>query len=403
MKISQMLMIILIGFTGIANAQKSKLVGSWLMIKAEVSGEIENPYFVTEFNEDGKLIVMGMDAGTWDYDKNHHSVILKSELDKDFNGEGKIVTLNEKELVIDKDEAKLFYKKINAIEIAESNKNSGFIGMWEFKDVPYPEVNTLVSFTEPDKFSMIQKEEGSESRFSGTWIFDTQEMSLIMIGLRGEDMLKGESKVNKINEKSIEVENNGKVFKAQRKVQSPQKMEEIEFIEDDFYNEMGDYKYSDDEEKLPWRNWGEMKMSLLKVKHLVYNYSTLINGTEAFETKTLIADVAASLEEEGFIIDNIFHGFDRYSLPEDSEFTPNTEFSRPLYPLIDDVFRLVGNEQITTPAGTFDCTVLEAIGDSGESRKIWMITDKIGIYAKIIDTKLGDWGYYSVYELQSIE
>lgn len=65
-----------------STAQKSDLVGSWLMTKAEVAGEIQTPYFVTEFNVDGKMLVMGMDIGTWEYNKNNNSIAMKSEFDK---------------------------------------------------------------------------------------------------------------------------------------------------------------------------------------------------------------------------------------------------------------------------------------------------------------------------------
>lgn len=404
MKNSALLIIILIAFTSLTNAQKSKLVGSWLMTKAEVGGQIEKPYFITDFNEDGKMIVMGMDAGTWTYNEKNNSIVMKSDLDKDFNGEGKIVSISEKELVVNKDEAKLSYRKVGTAEINEANKNSGLFGIWKFNDVPFSDATTLVTFTEPDEFKIIQKEDGMTSNLSGTWIFDKQNSALIMIGLRSEDTFHGENKVVKVGEGSLTLENNGTVFMGNKKVQSSIKIERLTFTEGDFYNEDGDYKYYDDEEKLPWRNWGEMKTGLLNIKQLVYNYSTLINNTEAFETKTLTADVKASLEEEGFVIDNIFNGYDRYNLPEDTEFYTSTKFTKPLYPLEDDIFRVVGNEEITTPAGTFDCTVLEGVNDSEVRKKLWMINDKIGVYAKIIEDDPDEtWGHYSVYELQEIK
>ncbi len=387
----------------VANAQESLLIGSWLITKAEVCGEVKNPYFITEFKADGNFLVMGIEAGTWKYNKASMTIILKSELDKDFNGEGKILNLTEEELVVDKDGAKFFYQKVNNSQIAASNKTSGLMGLWEFKDVPHTGVNTLVTFTEPDEFMILQKEENSEARLSGTWIFDETEMSLIMIGLRSEDIFKGESKILKITDGVLELENDETVFKAQQKEQSTEKIVRLTFTEGDFYTEGGDYKYYSDEEKLPWSNWSEMKMALLDVNHLVYNYSTLINGTEAFESKSLTADVKASLEEEGFTIDNIFEGYDRYNLPENSEFPENPNFNEPLYPLVENTFRVVGKEQITTPAGSFNCTVLEVVRDSETLKKLWMINDKIGVYAKIIEDNPDEtFGHYCIYELQEI-
>ncbi|MBN2238122.1 MAG: hypothetical protein JW729_11220, partial [Bacteroidales bacterium] len=85
-----------------------------------------------------------------------------------------------------------------------------------------------------------------------------------------------------------------------------------------------------------------------------------------------------------------------------AELRPNYEYSYPLYPLKDDTYRVVGQEQITTPAGTFDCTVLEVIYDYDIAKKLWMINDKIGVYAKIIEDKPGSFGKYAIFELQEI-
>jgi hypothetical protein len=69
MKKAKLLIIVFLAFVGLANAQRHKLVGSWLMTKVEIGDEVQNPYFVTDFNDDGKMFVMGMDAGTWEYNK----------------------------------------------------------------------------------------------------------------------------------------------------------------------------------------------------------------------------------------------------------------------------------------------------------------------------------------------
>ncbi len=398
------LVIALITFTGMAKAQKSKLVGSWLMLKAEVNGKVQKPYFVTNFDENGKMVVMGMEAGTWSFNKKNNSIVLKSELDKDFNGEGKILNVNEKELIIDKDGVKMYYLKIDMNYISESNKNSGLIGMWEFSNVPYSEATTVLTFTEPDEFTMVQKEEGMTSNFSGTWIFDKQNSALILIGLRSEDTFKGENKMVKIDEENLELEHNGTVFKGHKKAKNSTKIERLTFTEAEFFTEDGDYKYYDDAEKLPWLNWGEMKTGLLNINQLVYKYATLISGTDAFETKTLTADVKATPQEEGFVIDNVFNGYDRYNLSEDEAFNENTKYTNPLYPLNVEILRVVGTEKITTPAGTFDCTVVEAVKDSEVMKKLWMISDQIGIYAKIIEDDPDEtWGHYTVYELQEIK
>ena len=112
----------------------------------------------------------------------------------------------------------------------------------------------------------------------------------------------------------------------------------------------------------------------------------------------------ASLEEEGYLIDYIFYGYDSFNPPDDTQIPPNPSYDIDLYPLNEDIYRITGSEQITTPAGTFDCTVIEALGDSDLLKKLWMINDRLGIYARISEEDPDEnFGHYAIYELQEIK
>jgi hypothetical protein len=401
MKKSILLISIIIAFVGITNAQNSKIVGTWLLSKVEIGEKIQTPYQINEFNENGKFVVMGIEVGTWEYDIKTNAIIMKSDFDKDFNGNATIVGVTGNNLELSKDNTKMFYTKISMSQLAVSNKNSGLFGMWVFNNVPNNYTNTFVNFTEPDQYKMIQKQEGMTSEYNGTWLFNKQENSLIIIGFNGDNFLRGKNKV-KISAETIEIENNGNHFKGKKMEEQISNIEKLAFTENDFYDENGDYKYNEEEEntKLPWLNWSEMKTDLQGVSKLVYNYSVLIEGTESFENKILTANVRASLEEEGFEIDNVFYGYDS----KESDLPINNNYSSPLYPLEGLLFNVVGEEQITTPAGTFQCTVLNAVDYSGVLKKLWMLNDKIGVYAKIIEVDTDEtFGHYYVYELQEIK
>ena len=400
------LIILVMVCTTAAYSQKGKIVGSWLVTKVEVKGEVENPYKVTDYNEDGRMVMMGIDVGAWNYNKKNKSIVMKSDFDKDFNGEGKILKLTDKELVVLKDGIKVFYKKLDLDKIAKANKDSGLLGSWQFEKTANASIQNSIDFKEPDGFTMIQKQEGMMARMGGTWVFDKDKMSLLMIGLRGEDTFKGENKVLYLNEETLELENNHELFKATRKVESTAEEERIHEVEhltfyfEDFFNEDWEYIYGADKEKLPWNNWEAMKKDLLNVKQLVYRYDFKNDGEETFKHEILIANVSANIEYEGFTIENIFTGYDTTG---NGEPRSNTDYYMPLYPLEDNVFRLAGSEQITTPAGIFDCTVIELSNGYDMKKKLWMINDKVGIYAKIIDENTSEYSYYHVYELQEIK
>lgn len=403
MKKEHLLCIAFISIMGLSFAQKEAITGPWLVTKVETATQIENPYMITNFTEDGKMVMMGIDVGTWDYITKSNEIIMKSNFDKDFNGNAKVLKITNNELILEKDGAKLTYQKLDLEKIATDNTNSGLIGMWELKNNIDSDAKLYVTFIAPDEFKWIQKEENSETTVNGTWLFNKNDKTLIMIGFRNENLPAGENNIIKLNKEHFELENNGNTFIANKKAESRKNIERLTFSQEDFFTEDGNYKYEGDQEKLPWLNWSEMKMELLNVNQLVYNYSTLIKNSKVFENKTLTANVNATIEEEGFNIDYIFNGFDSYNLPEDYSLPLNTEYSNPLYPLYDMLYRIIGNEQITTPAGTFDCTVLEAYDDSEVRKKLWMIDNKIGVYAKIIEDNPDEhFGSYHVYELQSI-
>lgn len=401
------LFILFVAFAFIANAQKSKIAGSWLMIKAETEGEIQEPYFITDFKENGKMEVMGMDAGSWKYNKSSNSIVMESELDKDFNGEGKILKLTKKELVVSKDGARLTYKKVDVDEMMENNKKSNFPGTWKIEGPENPEAISVLKLELPDSFVLVETDYGSTSTTRGSWMFNQKEETVIFIGF--SHLLRGKNLITTLTADKFVLDNNGNIITAIKENTELNKIERLTFTEEDFFDENGDYKYYDDEQKLPWQDPYEMIIELVNVHHLVYIYSTLINGTETLTSKTLTADVKADEEGQTLSIDFIFYGYDNYNLPEDTELPPNnynlSGYSNILYPLKDNPFRVLGTEHITTPAGTFDCTIVEALGDFEVKKKLWMINDKPGIYAKIIQEKenyIGDLEYF-IYELAEIK
>ncbi|MRX65006.1 hypothetical protein [Maribacter luteus] len=392
-----------------ANAQKSQIVGNWLVQKVEVDNKVEEPYMVADFMGDGKMVMMGVEVGTWDYNKKEHSVVMKSGFDKDFNGEGKILELNDRELIVLKDGAKVFYDKLDLNKIMEENKNSGLLGIWEFKNMPYQDTNSVMTFEEPDVFTFVQKEEYHETNINGTWIFDKKKRSVILIGFRSDAMLRGESEIMTINEAGFELRNKGKVYKAIKKVrpitiaESDMNIEQLAFSEEDFFTEDGDYKYYSEVEKLPWHDMHLLLDQLSGIKQLVYSYNKLNEESNTFDTEILKANVFVEKEQQRLKVDNIFYGFDRFSSPEDVDFPENDENGdNDLYPLNESMYRVLGQEELDLGLGTFACTVVEALNSNGEQLKIWLINDKPAVIAKLIKASDSYDHYYSVYELQEI-
>jgi len=300
----------------IMNAQKAGIAGKWQLSKVTTDEQTyEDLKAVYIFEEGGVLKAARslqseiIEAGNWEYHKKENMVIMRSSLDKDFDGTATLIKNTENELVYEKDGAILYFDKIT-------------------------------------------------------------------------------------------IENQQPECKSASAAKTIQR---LTFTEADFFTEDGEYKYYSDEEKLPWQDMDYMLMSLVNVKELVYKYSRLDENTMLFEDKILTANVKSDPSELALSIDYIFYGFDRDNLPEDTDLPPNTEYSNLLYPEEENTFRVSGSEQIRTPAGIFDCTLVEVAGSFETRKKLWMINDKPGIYARIITDKAGRFGQYSVFELQEIK
>lgn len=382
---------------------KNKITGEWLLETIEENGEKVPVGQLAEFNKNGIFYMQGMVFGTWGYIESSDQIILDNE---EFKGECPILSCNANELIINADGDELYFSKFDKQKIIIENNESGLLGVWKFKGEPDPYANTFVKFNDTGEFKIIIKQESMRSELNGLWVFNKQERSLMMIGLRSEDIFAGKNIVVKIDEDAIEIENNGKIFKGNRKVQDVQKIERLTFTQDDFFTEDGDYKYEDEEAKLPWQDYYARRDYLSNIEFLIYDYSILIEGTATFETKSLTADVMVDEGEGSIIIEYVFNGWDHYNFPEGYELpTENFDNYSPLYPLKGSTFRVVAEEEITTAAGTYSCTVIEALSDSNSEEyvKLWMINDKPGVIAKIIIDKPGRYGYYTVYELTEIE
>jgi len=245
----------------------------------------------------------------------------------------------------------------------------------------------------------------------GTWQYNASNKQMVMKSTIDRDF-RGKALITSLSNTDLVYEKDGATLFFMRlpemnaepiRSAEAQNLKTLDFVIDDFFDENDEYKYYDHEEKLPWQNPQAMVSKLVGVKHLIYQYSIRSAGEEVAEEKTLKAKVLANADEQTLSIDFIFYGYDRYNLPDDVAMMPNADYTTLLYPEKENTFRVVGEEQVSVKAGQFECTVIEVAGEFDECRKMWMINDKPGVYAKIVVAKGGDFGYYAEFELQEIE
>ncbi len=82
-------------------------------------------------------------------------------------------------------------------------------------------------------------------------------------------------------------------------------------------------------------------------------------------------------------IDNPSKGEGEVATLDWSQFSPMFAVEKPEHTLVERV-------KVTVPAGEFDCVVAELKDFFGNTKKVWMVVDKPGVYAKVED--LGNTG-----------
>ena len=392
MKKSIILLLMLIVIT-MANAQTKKVIGNWLMIKAEVKGKIMEPYFIINFKEDGTMESQGIPLGTWLYNEKDNNITMNSKFDNKFSGKNKVLKITSKRLELEKDGNKFFYTKINPNKVLKDNKASKFHGLWEIKS---EEGRTrILQISLPDTFMLVTVDEGSTDRAKGTWLFNKNNNYIVFMGF--SKFLKGKYSIKKSSEKGFILENNDKKIVATKKEQ-PQ-IERLTFKYDDFDEN------NDINDKLPWVNFNDMVNYLKDVTTVRYRRGSIIPEFNVLTYTRLKSNIVTkpdkpSVEFTNFLISQT--DTMQYSQKYKDNLSESYNFFFPqdeLFPL-----RLVGTKTVTVPAGTFECTVIE--GFNGDDKvKYWMINNKPGIYAKIIVERISVFNdlEYLVTELEEIK
>ncbi len=360
--------------------------GSYILAKASAGEKSQDIYSFMSFNDDGSVTMNKEPIGTWRYDKRHNTLTVTSEALKTFDGTWKVSKDNSYDLLLKKDATTLFFIKPGDAE--NNNANSGLEGIWELQS-EYGESTLALN---PDGSArLIYKEGDVTTTTEGTWLFLPKRNSLLL--LTNDRDFKGEYLIKDKGEKTLTLSFNNETLKGTKKEQSTQTNEELTWKDDDFYTPDGDFKYMDDENKLPWTSEDEIWNTYSGLTKLVYIFSKLVDK-DMFEISEVSADIDI---DDKLDIPDIFSG-------NDGDKKVSYDRMKYIFPINCNVFRVTGTEQLATPAGTFDCTVIEGMGDFDEKIKIWMINDKPGIVAKVIKQKDdGPFGHYYVYELKEID
>ena len=380
--------------SGGAMAEGSKIIGKWLLTKAEMNGKTEEVYQIVNFKTDGYAEMEGRVFGTWKTGKKGKAITIESQMIKEFDGKWKIAKRTKKKMVLKKEANTLFLSVYNPQKIKENNKKSGFAGVWKLKDKNEDGADIYLNFKLPDVLKLQSLAPGVSGKSSGMWIFKKKSKALIL--MIHDPLLRGISKIKKISKNKFVLEKKGKKIQAKRIKQNVKNREQLTLNSDENTEEDAEEPKSLNPEVFPWFNI-EAKIAYLKnVRELKYKKSKLLEGFDAFISEEITAKVAIDEDAYQITIDPLFEGLSAREYDEQNVFYPVKE---------QQYYNVTGEKEITVPAGTFMCTVVEAEDDFGDGKiRYYMINNQPGVYAKIIIVKKKfEQEEYTMYELSGIE
>ncbi len=391
-KISVLFFALLLSAASIT-AKQLPIVGKWLLTIAEVDGHNQEVYSEVVFKEDGYAEMDGRVFGTWDYDKKSKSITIESKMIEEFAGKRTVSNPSKSEMMFSGDGLKLHFLKLDEAKIKKENEESGLLGLWKFESEGE---TTSINFEAPDVISYFNESEYSTSSGKGVWMFNSAQSSVILI--LNNRALSGNNSVESITGKSFNLIKNDRVIEVTKIQEFEGEMEPINFTEDDVYKSIdsGDEKFFFDGFNYIWKNAYEKTNYLKHVQSLSYRLTNKIASLNAFVSNEITTKISVDEQEQQASLEPIFGQFSSEYL------SPNNLF----YPLeIDNTYRIVGDEIITVPAGTFACKVVDAVsGFDGNKLKLYMITNRPGVYAKIIVAGGEEEdATYQQYELSRIE
>ena len=294
------------------------------------------------------------------------------------------------------------------------------IGIWQLTTVvedgkTMDGFKTVFIFSEKGILNAARSET-SEPEEVGTWKYNKKQKTIVMTSDFDRDF-NGEATVVKVNKKILVYKKSGATlnFTKLEKLDLPPKIEHLttikptlNFTYDDLLDEEGGFYYEEETAKLPWKITDVLSF-LKDYKDIIY---TATNFSGDLEPDSFLVSSRVTYNEVEQTIDIREYSFFQKDYIDMSEnpisINDSENYQEHLYFFPKekvDPFKVVGTEMIETPLGSFECTVVEGIGNFDNKIKYWMINNKPGVFAKIIIVKDEDppFGYNNIYVLKEIK
>jgi len=369
-------------------AQNKSVQGDWLIINLINGDKTDTPYIVQTFRNDGKMLIRDFEIGTWKQSCN--TLHLQSKMYPVFDGDFKIIKSNSNEITLKNKQTEASLIKYDIKKLQQNKQFNSLTAAWKFGGT-----DTNILRLQPNgKYTLLSIGEDMNMSTKGNWYFIPNQNAFVLQG--NPDFLSDKDSIVQQGEDYLEIVNH-KLHYQLEKIPEHKPIEHLTFKEEDLPEE------NMDAEKLPWREFDNMKDYLSKIKTLKYNKYDYYSEVDAFVTTEIFTEIENDSKnikftdyyypnEEAVKLYETIKGFLQNSY---NDFFPQKEL---------DYYKVVDTQRkITVPAGTFTCTLVE--GMTGDNKyQYWMINNKPGVFAKIIKENDGQFGnaFYQKSELSEI-
>jgi hypothetical protein len=98
------------------------ITGEYTVMSVESNGKKESSFMKVIFSKDGQLMIMGMPAGKWTYNKSKQTVSIESVFDTNGAVEHEILKQSDNLLVLKSKSIITTYKKLDKTKIEKESK-----------------------------------------------------------------------------------------------------------------------------------------------------------------------------------------------------------------------------------------------------------------------------------------
>ncbi|UMB59822.1 hypothetical protein MHL31_12130 [Lutibacter sp. A80] len=296
-------------------------------------------------------------------------------------------------------------------------QESKIIGNWQLTQIEAngqteTKIKLVFIFVENGVFKLA-RDANSKTIDVGSWKYNKEQQAIIMASDLDKDF-RGNAEILKITKSKLVYKKESAIwtFSKLAKMNPPAKvtMEKpiLPFKSDDMYDEEGNFNYEEAEAKLPW--------TIETIVNFLKNYTELVYNITSFpdeqEAEAWIVSEKINYNEAEQTIDVRSYSYfqnDYIDMMEDPILINNLteyEYDFMFFPQDNlDIYKVVGTETIATPAGTFECTLVEGFGRFNSKVQYWMVNNKPGVFAKVVSVKDAPtpFGNTKVYVLKEIK